>query len=41
MIMVSQGQCAAIATNNAAVEIANNNQYIPFDFFCASMALYI
>jgi hypothetical protein len=28
---VSQGQCVAIATIRAAVEMKNNNQYIPLD----------
>jgi hypothetical protein len=38
MINVSHGQWVKMATNKAAVEIKNNNQYMPFDFFCTSMA---
>ena len=34
---VSQGQCVAIATTNAAVEIKNNNQYKPLRFLFTSM----
>lgn len=34
---VSQGQCVAIATTNAAVEIKNNNQYKPRRFLFTSM----
>ena len=34
---VSQGQCVAIATINAAVEIKNNNQYKPLRFLFTSM----
>ena len=34
---VSHGQCVAIATTNAAVEIKNNNQYKPLRFLFTSM----
>lgn len=34
---VSQGQCVAMATINAAVEIKNNNQYKPLRFLFTSM----
>ena len=34
---VSQGQCVAIATTKAAVEIKNNNQYKPLRFLFTSM----
>lgn len=38
MISVSQGQLVKMAKSSAAVEIKNNSQYVPFDFFCASMS---
>ena len=34
---VSQGQCVAIASTKAAVEIKNNIQYKPFLFLLTSM----
>ena len=34
---VSQGQCVAIATIKAAVEIKNNSQYKPLRFVFTSM----
>ena len=37
MISVSQGQCAQMANNNAAVEIKKIIQYSPVDFFLTSM----
>lgn len=37
IISVSQGQCAQMANNNAAVEIKKISQYSPVDFFLTSM----
>jgi hypothetical protein len=39
IMRVSQGQCKIIARISAAVDMKNNSQYKPVDFFFTSMEI--